>query len=62
MKLKVNENMNKCVSFVLLLSLCTAMTGGVVLKDSGYEGVVVAIEDDLPVSLCQEVLLGLEVR
>lgn len=41
---------------------CSGVFGGVTLKDSGYEGVVVAIEEDLPVSLCMEVLQGLEVR
>ena len=52
-------------SFVVLLAWCGVVTSaglsGVTLKDSGYEGVVVAIEEDLPVSLCQEVLVGLEV-
>lgn len=32
----------------------------VVLQDSGYEGVVVALQDDIPVNLCQEVLIGLQ--
>ncbi|XP_018012882.1 calcium-activated chloride channel regulator 1 [Hyalella azteca] len=51
------------VCFLLLISrsvvMCRRQTG-VTLRESGYEGVVVAIEEDLPVSLCQEVLIGLE--
>ena len=52
-------------SLLVLLAWCgvvaSAGVSGVTLKDSGYEGVVVAIEEDLPVSICQEVLVGLEV-
>lgn len=60
---------NPSVFLVLVVALellCGASSSShfgdnVVLRDSGYEGVVVAIEEDLPVSLCQEVLVGLEV-
>ncbi|MPC81871.1 hypothetical protein E2C01_076509 [Portunus trituberculatus] len=33
----------------------------VVLRDNGYEGVVVALDEALPAAACQEVLSGLEV-
>lgn len=47
---------------VTLLSVSlTSVSSSVVLRDNGYEGVVVALEDSLPVSVCQQVLQGLEV-
>ncbi|XP_042214205.1 calcium-activated chloride channel regulator 1-like [Homarus americanus] len=43
---------------VVLLGLASSST--VVLQDNGYEGVVVALEESLPASVCQEVVQGLE--
>lgn len=45
----------------ILLLLISSSSSEVILKDNGYEGVVVALEDNLPVKYCQEILLGLEV-
>ncbi|XP_042871894.1 calcium-activated chloride channel regulator 3A-1-like [Penaeus japonicus] len=46
---------------VLLAALSTCSSASkVVLRNNGYEGVVVALEDDLPLALCQDVALGLE--
>uniref|UniRef100_A0A2P2I9G5 Epithelial chloride channel protein-like n=1 Tax=Hirondellea gigas TaxID=1518452 RepID=A0A2P2I9G5_9CRUS len=59
----------RCLAPAMLLLVVlgtTTVSGGrrlhntVILKESAYEGIVVAIEDDIPVSLCQEVLIGLE--
>ncbi|XP_042891198.1 calcium-activated chloride channel regulator 1-like [Penaeus japonicus] len=47
------------VFFVVALSRrCCASK--VVLQSGGYEGVVVALEDDLPPALCQDLIAGLE--
>lgn len=42
-----------------LLACCSASK--VVLRNNGYEGVVVALEDDLPPALCEDLIAGLEV-
>lgn len=47
-------------SLLATLTACCSASK-VVLRNNGYEGVVVALEDDLPSSLCQDIALGLEV-
>lgn len=49
------------LSLLALLSADLTSASRVVLRDNGYEGVVVALEESLPPSLCQDVLHGLEV-
>lgn len=57
---KSSASLLVAVVVVVALSRCSCASK-VVLRDSGYEGVVVALEDDLPSSLCQDITLGLEV-
>ncbi|KAF2366642.1 Calcium-activated chloride channel N-terminal [Trinorchestia longiramus] len=49
-----------CLLIIALSEVTSRRQARVTLRESGYEGVVVALEDDLPVSLCQELLIGLE--
>lgn len=51
------------VVMVITTTLTTSLTSSsrVVLRDNGYEGVVVALEETLPLSLCPQVIQGLEV-
>lgn len=49
------------VAGLLLVLAVRGGAAGVVLVDNGYQGVVVALEETLPPSVCQEVILGLEV-
>lgn len=47
---------------LLVLGVVVGGCAGVVLVDNGYEGVVVALEETLPPTVCQDVITGLEVR
>ncbi|XP_066980040.1 calcium-activated chloride channel regulator 1-like [Macrobrachium rosenbergii] len=53
---KVQRNLTLCCC---LWAVC-ASASTVVLRDNGYEGVVVALDDQIPSSMCQDVVQGLE--
>ena len=57
--LKMTQN----IFFVLfsLTLLKESLSSKVVLKDNGYENVVIALDSNLPVTMCQDIILGLEV-
>nr|XP_053656480.1 LOW QUALITY PROTEIN: calcium-activated chloride channel regulator 3A-1-like [Cherax quadricarinatus] len=46
--------------FVLVLSVSYSWSSRVVLTDQGYQGVVVALDEGLPLTICQQVLEGLQ--
>ncbi|XP_037803249.1 calcium-activated chloride channel regulator 3A-1-like [Penaeus monodon] len=56
---KSSASLLVAVVFVVSLSHCSCASK-VVLRSGGYEGVVVALEDDLPPALCQDLIAGLE--
>ncbi|XP_076052340.1 calcium-activated chloride channel regulator 1-like [Oratosquilla oratoria] len=48
------------VCIFLALTLSGVRSTQVTLRDNGYEGVVIALQNDLPSSQCQQVILALE--
>ncbi|XP_066979536.1 calcium-activated chloride channel regulator 1-like [Macrobrachium rosenbergii] len=57
--LSATRSLALCCLFATALSLGSSFSK-VVLRDNGYEGVVIAIEDRVPSSKCQEIIQGLE--
>ncbi|CAL4125354.1 unnamed protein product [Meganyctiphanes norvegica] len=58
-------SIGKYCLFAAMLTVCPWISTAskatmVVLRDNGYDGVVVAIEDDTPVAHCNEIIMGLE--
>ena len=58
-----NMKMSWLLTTVVLLTTLAQLccSSKVVLKDNGYENVVVALDNNLPLSRCQDIILGLEV-